>query len=202
VAIGGIMSSIELLSELVTWRNFTLKEEAPDRIIFELWDKANWERIAKGINRDSIVNNSIFVALISGGSLVVSLILFKSWGSIVFLISAVITILLVAYKVRHYQKTKFTSTPCAIFDRNKGLATGAHIDFSTFESTPWQTEIKQINSLALKWDDPRFDMAMLEALDLKGVLLFVVFGRSKDLRKNANVLRKWLNVSLQDEMKN
>lgn len=194
------MSSIDLLAELVVWRNFTLKEESPDHIIFELWDNANWERIAKGINRASIVNTSIFTALVIGGSFVISLIMFKSWGSIVFLISTVIAILLITYRVSLYQKTKFTSTPYAIFDRNTGLGTGVDIDFETFESIPWQIEIEQINSLTLKWDDPRFDMAMLEALDANSVLLCSVFGKSKDLRKSADVLKKWLKVALQDEI--
>jgi len=196
------MASIKLLSELVGWRNFTLKEESPDHIIFELWDKTNWERIAKGINRDSLVNSAIFIILVLGGSLFLSLITFKTWGNITFLISAIVTILLIVYKIRLYQKTKFTSPPCAIFDRNTGVATGVHIDFSTFESIPWQIEIKQIDSLALKWDDPRFDMAMLEALDSKGLVLCLVFGRSTDLRKNADILKKWLKVTLQDEINN
>jgi hypothetical protein len=187
---------------LVVWRNFTLKEESPDRIIFELWDKANWERIAKGVNRDNLVNNAIFIILVLGGSLFLSLILSKAWGNILFLISAIVAILLIIYKVRLFQKTKFTSVPYAIFDRNTGLGTGVHIDFETFESMPWQIEIEQVNSLALKWDDPRFDMAMLEALDSKGLLLCSVFGKSKDLRKNADILKKWLKVTLQDEIKN
>ena len=193
------MPSIKLLSELVAWRNFTVKEESPDRIVFELWDRTNWERIAKGINRDSIVSSIIFVALILGGSLATSFILFKSWGNVI-LISAVLTIVSIIYKVRLYQQTKFTSIPCAIFDKNTGLATGIHIDFSTFESEPWQVEIKQINSLTLKWDDPRFDMAMLEGLNSEKALLFTVFGRSNDLRKNANVLQTWLKVNLQDDI--
>jgi hypothetical protein len=195
------MSYIKLLSELVAWRNFTLKEESPDRIVFELWDKANWERIAKGINRDNLVNSSIFIALIFGGSLFVALILSKPWGNLSFLISAVITILFIVYKVKLYQKTKFASSPCAVFDRSTGLANGVNIDLSTFESTPWQIEIAQIYSLALKWDDPRFDMAMLEALDSNSLILCVVFGRSNDLRKNAEILKKWLKVALQDEIK-
>jgi hypothetical protein len=195
------MPYIKLLSELVAWRNFTLKEESPDRIVFELWDKANWERIAKGINRDNLVNSSIFIALIFGGFLFAALILSKSWGNLSFLISAVITILFIAYKVKLYQKTKFASSPCAVFDRNTGLATGVNIDFSTFESTRWQIEIAQIYSLALKWDDPRFDMAMLEALDSNGLILYVVFGKSNDLHKNAEILKKWLKVAFQNEIK-
>jgi hypothetical protein len=195
------MPYIKLLVELVGWRNFTLKEESSDHIIFELWDKANWERIAKGINRDSLVNNAIFIALIFGGSLFMALVLSKSLGNISFLISAAITIILIVYKVRLYQKTKFASPPCAIFDRNTGLATGVNIDFSTFESSQWQADIAQIDSLALEWDDPRFDMAMLEALDSNGLILFVVFGRSDDLRNSADILKKWLKVSLQDKIK-
>ena len=196
------MPAIKLLSELVTWRNFTLKEETPDRIVFELWDKDNWERIAKGINRDSLVSTAIFIGLILVGSFFLSLILSKTWGTMIFLISAIIAILLIVYRIRSYQKTKFTSPPCAVFDRNTGLATGVGIDFSTFESMPWQVEIKQIDSLVLKWDDPRFDMAMLESLDANGSLLCTVFGRSKDLRKNADILRNWLKVALQDEIRN
>ena len=117
-------------------------------------------------------------------------------------LSTVITILSITYKVRLYQRTKFTFTPCEIFDRSTGLATGIHIDFSTFESEPWQVEIREIDFLALKWDDPRFDMAMLEALDSKEALLFTVFGRSNDLRKNADILKIWLKVNLQDEIAN
>jgi hypothetical protein len=196
------MPSIKLLSELAAWRNFTLKEESPDRIVFELWDKVNWERIAKGINRDSLVNIAIFIVLVFGGSLFLALILSKIWGNMLFLIGAVVTILSIIYRVRLYQKTKFTSVPCAIFDRNTGIATGVDIDFSTFESIPWQIEIRNIDSLSLKWDDPRFDMAMLEALDSKGSLLFAVFARSNDLRKNADILKTWLKVGLQDQIKN
>jgi hypothetical protein len=199
---GGIMSSIKLLSELVTWRNFTLKEETPERIIFELWDKANWERIARGINKDGLVNTTIFIILVLGGSILLSLFLFKSWGNIALVLGAVLALSLTIYRIRLYNKNKFTSTPCAVFDRNTDLATGADIDFSTFELVPWQARIKQIDSLSLKWDDPRFDMAMLEALDTNGSLLCRVFGRSNDLRNNADTLKNWLEVALHDEIKN
>jgi len=195
------MPSIKLLSEVAAWRNLTLREEAPDHIIFELWDKDNWEKIAKGINKDSLVSNLTTIILLLVVSVILLFIVPKPWGMICFIASIILTTLFAIYRVRLYQKTKLTSPPRAIFDRNTGLATGVKIDFSTFEWIPWQIEIKHIDSLSLKWDDPRFDMAMLEALDSKGMLLFTVFGRSNDLRKNANILKTWLKVNVQDEIR-
>jgi len=196
------MSSIKLLSDLTAWNNFTLKEETPNRIIFELWEKAHWDKIAKSINKGRLVGNLTTIILLLGASVILLLVIPKPWGMFFFIASMILVTLFAFFRIRLYQKTKFTSTPCAVFDRNTGLAKGIDIDFSTFKSIPWQVEISQIDSLALKMDDPRFDMAMLEALDSKRVLLFTVFGRSNDLRKNANILKKWLQVNLQDEMKN
>ena len=196
------MPSIKLLSDLTAWSNFTLKEETPNRIIFELWDKAHWDKIAKGINKDRFVGNLTPIILLLGASVILVFIIPKPWGMICFIASIVLVTLFAIFRIRLYQKTKFTSTPCAVFDRSTGLAKGIDIDFSTFKSIPWQVEISQIDSLALKMDDPRFDMAMLEALDSKRVSLFTVFGRSNDLRKNANILKTWLKVNLQDEIKN
>jgi hypothetical protein len=44
-------------------------------------------------------------------------------------------------------------------------------------------------------------MAMLESLDSNNQLLCTVFGRSNDLHKNADILKKWLKVTLLDEIK-
>ena len=195
------MPSNKLLSEVVAWRNFTLKEETPDRIIFDLWDKTNWEKIAKGSNRELLLGNLTIIILLLGASFVILFLVPKPWGTICFVASIILIILFAIYRVRLYQKTKLTSTPCAIFDNNTSLATGVKIDFLAFEWIPWQVEIKQIDSLALKWDDPRFDMAMLEALDSNGLLLCTVFGKSNDLRKSADTLKTWLKVNLLDEIK-
>ena len=196
------MPSIKLISEVSAWRNFTLKEETPDRIVFELWDKNNWDKIAKGVNKESLLGNLTTIIILLGASLLFFVIVPKPWGIIVFVTSVVLIILFAIYRYRLYQRTRLTSTPCAIFDKNTGLATGVQIDFSAFEWVSWQVEIKNIDSLSLKWDDPRFDAAMLEALNSEEVLLFTVFGRSNDLRKNADILKTWLKVNLQDEIKN
>ena len=196
------MPSIKLLSEVAVWRNFTLKEDSPNRIIFELWDKSYWDKIAKGVNKDSLFSNLTTIILLLVASFIILFIVPEPWGIICFITSLVLIVLFVIYRVGLYQKTKLTSTPCAIFDKNTGMATGTKIDFLAFEWIPWQIEIRNIDSLSLKWDDPRFDMAMLEALDSKGSLLFTVFGRSNDLRNNADILKAWLKVSLQDEIKN
>jgi hypothetical protein len=195
------MSSIKLLSELTAWSNFNLKEETPDRIVFELWDEAHWNNIAKGINRGKLVGILTTIILLIGASIILLFVVPKPWGMIGFIVSIVLITLFASYRVSLFQKTKFANTPCAIFNRDAGLATGIDIDFSTFESIPWQAQIEQIDALALKMDDPRFDMAMLEALDSNGVPFFTVFGKSNDLRKNAYILKNWLEVNLQDEMK-
>jgi hypothetical protein len=196
------MSSTKLLSELAAWRNFTLIEESPDRIVFELWDKANWNKIAAGMNKNSIVGNLTAILLIFGTGLFMLFVIPKPWGMVCFLTSLVLMAILGIYKVIHYKKTKYTSAPCAIFDRNTGLATGIQINFSSFDSMPWEVEIDQITSLALKWDDPRFDAAMLEVLDANGLVLCTFFGRRYDLRKNADPLGKWLNIIIHDEIQN
>jgi len=196
------MPSIKLLSDLTAWNNFTLQYETPNRIIFELWDKTHWDKIAKGINKGHLNSNLTIIIILLGASAILLFIIPKPWGMIFFIASIVLVILFAIFRIRLYQKTKFTSTPCAVFDRNTGLANGIDIDFSTFKSIPWQVELRQIDSLVLKMDDPRFNLARLEALDSKRVLLFTVFGRSNDLRKNANILKTWLKVNLQDEIKN
>jgi len=196
------MPSTKLLSEVAAWRNFTLKEESPNRIVFELWDKSNWDKIAKGVNRDSLFGNLTTIILLLVASFIIFFIVPKPLGIMGFITSLVLIVLFVIYRGRLYQKTKLTSVPCAIFDKNTGMATGTEIDFLAFEWILWQIEIRNIDSLTLKWDDPRFDMAMLEALDSKGSLVFTVFGRSNDLRKNADILKTWLKVTLQDEIKN
>jgi hypothetical protein len=196
------MPSIKLLSEVAACRNFTLKEESPNRIIFELWDNSNWDKIAKGVNKDSLFGNLTTIILLLVASFIILFIVPKPWGVVCFITGLVLITLFVMNRVKLYQKTKLTSAPYAIFDKNTGMATGTKIDFLAFEWIPWQVEIRHIDSLSLKWDDPRFDMAMLEALDSQGSSLFTVFGRSNDLRNNADLLKTWLKVSLQDEIEN
>ena len=128
------MPSNKLLSEVVAWRNFTLKEETPDRIIFDLWDKTNWEKIAKESNRDLLLGNLTTTILLLGASFIILFLVPKPWGTIGFVASIILIILFAIYRVRLYQKTKLTSTPCAIFDNNTGLATGVKIDFVTTQA--------------------------------------------------------------------
>ena len=80
------MPSIKLISEVSAWRNFTLKEETSDRIVFELWDKTNWDKIAKGVNRESLLGNLTTIILLLGASLLFFVIVPKPWGTIVFVV--------------------------------------------------------------------------------------------------------------------
>lgn len=195
------MSSIELISELAAWRNFTRKEETPDRIVFELWDRSKWEKIAKGINRENLFGNLKTIALLVGGSIILLFVVPSPWGIVSSATSLVLIILFAVFQSRRYRKTKLTTPPCAIFDRNTGLVQWIDMDYSTFNPIPWQLEIRHIHSLLLEWDDPRFDLAMLQLMDADHAVLHAVFGRSNELRKSADDLRTWLQVDLQDELK-
>jgi len=193
------MPYIKLLNELFAGRNFVLIEETSEQITFEMWDKTTWEKIIKGINKDFLISNLTSIVLLLGGSFILFLFIPKPWGTICLLAGISTTILFIGYRVLTYRKNKLISHPIVTFNRKTGLTTGIDLDLSTFEQKPWQISLNEIRSLVIKWDDPRFDMAMLEVLDSNESLLYTFFGRSASLRQSAVKLNTWLQVNLNDE---
>jgi len=186
-------------------QKFIIKEEHPDRILITIFS----ETIKSATNFLMITVPACLVLmaiplglyLVRNSPNVTDLLYAISTATlpICALIDVLIIISLVRSQISLFRKASSPPTQNAIFDLRTGLATGIKEDFADKKRVPWQFEIKQAVSITIGWDDPRFDMALLEIRDSSGGLLHTFYGGRADMRQIGEKLGVWLRIPINDQ---